>query len=59
MELIEIQAQDETGNWRTYNTLMVNNSQMIILSMRQLKDQFPDKRVRAVDQNGRLLDIII
>lgn len=59
MDLIEIQAQDETGNWRTYNSLMINNSQLILLAMKQLKEQFPDKRVRAIDQNGRLIDILI
>lgn len=59
MERIEIQIQDETGNWRTYNTIMLNSPPLIISSMKQLKDQFPDKRVRAIDQDGRVIDILI
>ena len=59
MERIDIQIQDETGNWRTYNSIMQNNSALIIMSMKQLKDQFPDRRVRAIDQNGRVVDILV
>lgn len=59
MERIDIQVQDESGNWRTYNSIMQNNSLLIIISMRNLKYQFPDKRVRAVDQDGRSVDFLI
>ena len=59
MERIDIHVQDESGNWRTYNSIMQNNSLLIIMSMRNLKDKFPDKRVRAVDQDGRIIDILI
>lgn len=58
MDNIEIQAQDETGNWRTYTTIFQNSSQLIIMSMRQLQWQFPDKRIRAVDGYGRVVDIL-
>lgn len=57
MDLISIQIQDITGNWRTYH-LTQNNSQMIIQAMKTLKNQFPDFRVRAVDKNERLVDIL-
>lgn len=57
MDNINLQVQDETGNWRTY-TVTQNNSQLIIMGMRQLQWQFPDKRIRAVDSNGRLVDIL-
>lgn len=56
MDIIEIQIQDMTGNWRTYTTTQ-NISALIIEAMRSLKRQFPDQRVRAVDGNGRLVDL--
>lgn len=57
MEFISIQLQDQSGNWRTYS-LTQNSSLLIIQSMKNLKDQFPDCRVRAVDSDGRLVDIL-
>jgi len=54
---IQVQVQDDTGNWRTYQ-ITTNNSQMIRSAMRQLKEQFPDNRVRAVDMDGRLVDMM-
>lgn len=57
MERIDIQLQDSSGVWRTYvNTL--NNSQRILSEMRSLQSRFPNYRVRAVDQNGRVVDIL-
>lgn len=57
MDMIEIQVQDTTGNWRTYS-ITQNISALIIEAMRSLKWQFPDQRVRAVDQLGHLVDIL-
>ena len=54
---IQIQLQDLTGNWRTYS-LTQNNSQMILSEMKQLSSRFPDQRVRAVDMDGKLIDIL-
>ncbi len=54
---IELQTQDITGNWRTMHVTQ-NNSQMIISGMRQIASQFPDQRVRAVDSDGRIVDIL-
>jgi hypothetical protein len=54
---IEIQAQDASGNWRTYNVIFQNNSQLILMEMKSLKNQFPEARVRAIDQDGRLIDL--
>jgi hypothetical protein len=51
-----IQVQDTTGYWRTY-TITTNNDALIMSAMKQLKWQFPDQRVRAVDQKGSLLNI--
>ena len=47
---VQIQLQDIMGNWRTYN-ITLNNSQMVLSEMKQLANQFPGQRVRAVDMN--------
>jgi len=57
MDQVQIQAQDKSGMWRTYH-ITSNNSQRIISEMRSLQSRFPDYRIRAVDQNGRLVDIL-
>lgn len=57
MDYVSIQAQDLSGIWRTYRNVQ-NNSQRILDEMRSLKSQFPDFRIRAVDSNGRLVDIL-
>lgn len=56
MNYIQIQVQI-SGLWRTYN-LVQNNSQRIIMAMDELKRQFPEHRVRAVDSNGTLVDLL-
>jgi hypothetical protein len=58
MDNVYIQAQDTSGMWRTYHVTM-NNSQRILSEMKSLKDRYPNFRVRAVDENGRLLDILV
>jgi hypothetical protein len=54
---VEIQAQETTGNWRTYH-ITNNNSQRILIEMRSLKSRYPDFRMRAVDRTGRLIDLL-
>ncbi len=54
---VEIQAQDSTGNWRTYS-YVINNPQRITNEMQQLAQNFPGARVRALDSNGRLVDVL-
>jgi hypothetical protein len=55
---VEIQAQDTTGNWRTYHITNINNSQVVLIEMRSLMSRYPDSRVRAVDRSGRLIDLL-
>lgn len=55
--MIEVQLQDETGNWRTFNVTQ-NIPPLIIAAEQQLAAQYPGRRVRAVDSNGRLVDIL-
>lgn len=57
MDRIEIQAQDTTGNWRTYHTTS-NNTQRILSEMKTLQSRLPNFRIRAVDANGRVVDIL-
>lgn len=57
MEFISIQVQDQSGNWRTYQQTQ-NIPLLIRQGMEELKRQFPDLRVRAVDSDGRLVDIL-
>jgi hypothetical protein len=52
-----VQAQDTVGVWRTY-TITANDPILMLTSMRSLKTRFPDYRVRAIDTNGRLIDIL-
>jgi len=53
---VEVQLQDESGNWRTM-AVTVNVSAIIRARMEEVQRQFPRSRVRAVDREGRLLDM--
>ncbi len=57
MNDVEIQLQDQSGMWRTY-LITINNSQMIQIRMKELKDRHPNLKVRAVDRSGRLIDML-
>jgi ribulose bisphosphate carboxylase small subunit len=52
-----IQLQDGSGMWRTY-TITINQSQKVLMEMQNLKRNHPNLRVRAVDKNGRVIDIL-
>lgn len=54
---IQVDIGNPAGSWRTLNTVM-NNAQIIGHSMKQLANRYPDKRIRAVDENGRLVDML-
>lgn len=56
MDMVQVQLQDENGNWRTYSTTQ-NIAQMYRDNMRQLQWQFPNARIRTVDSYGRVIDI--
>ena len=57
MDYVQIQVQDQSGTWRTYLNTQ-NNSQLILMRMKELQRQFPNFRIRAVDQQGKVLDIL-
>ena len=56
IDQVKIQLQDESGNWRTM-AVTVNVSAIIRARMDEVKRQFPNGRFRAVDANGRLVDL--
>jgi hypothetical protein len=57
MEYAEVQIQDVGGNWRTVSNVF-NNLQRIIFELRSVQSRYPDRRVRAVGKDGRLIDIL-
>lgn len=52
-----IQFQQISGNWVTVTTTM-NQSSVILNQMQTLKASMPECRVRAIDDHGRLLDML-
>lgn len=56
-EQVQIQVQDHSGVWRTVSWV-TNNSYRVVSEMRTVKKQYPDYRVRAVDADGRIVDIL-
>lgn len=58
MDYVLVQVQDTSGNWRTISQVP-NIDQMILAEMQNIKSQFPNQRVRAVDAVGRLIDILM
>ena len=54
---VAIQYQDALGNWII--SMTVPNEPPVILSgMKSVALLYPGKRVRAVDQDGKLIDIL-
>ena len=54
---VAIQYQDAMGNWITPVTVP-NQAPVILNGMNSVALLYPGKRVRAVDQDGRLIDIL-
>ena len=57
MDQVQIQAQDLSGMWRTVQYTF-NQSQRILAAMHSLQRRYPNYRIRAIDQNGRIIDIL-
>ena len=53
-----IEVQDASGTWQLF-TKTFNDSRYILPAMKSMKAANPDKRVRAVDDDGRLLDMLL
>jgi hypothetical protein len=58
MDSVFIQFQDSSG-WRNASILSDNvSSQRITFEMNIVQRLYPTNRIRAVDENGRLIDIL-
>jgi glutamine phosphoribosylpyrophosphate amidotransferase len=57
IENVEIHIQDYSGNWRTVPN-MQNQSQQVLLKLKPIQSRYPDRRVGAVDDSGRLIDLL-
>jgi hypothetical protein len=57
MDTIYIQLEDN-GNWLTVSSMPSGSPQSMSMEMRTLKRTHPERRVRAVDGEGRLLDLM-
>jgi hypothetical protein len=53
----DIEIQDYGGNWMTVSNV-VNNLQRIGFEIRDVQKRYPDRRVRAVGKDGRLIDML-
>lgn len=53
----EVQIDVGLGMWQTVVNC-INDSQVIRLTMEDLKRGHPERRVRCVDMQGRLLDLM-
>ena len=56
MDYVHVQVQI-SGVWQTFRSLP-NNSQMILCEMKNAKATYPDYRIRTVDANDRLIDML-
>lgn len=56
-DLIQIQMQDDFGLWLTH-TRVSNNQSHIAIEMKNMARMHPNRRIRAVDRAGRVIDIL-
>ncbi len=57
MPEISIQYQNANGNWTTVQQVM-NDPHNIANGLRSAKSMYPSSRIRAIDQSGRLVDML-
>jgi hypothetical protein len=55
--LADVQIQTNSKVWVTISRV-ANNLQRIDFEMRSVKSRYPDSRVRAVANDGKLIDLI-
>lgn len=49
---------DNNGTWRTATVLPAQDTQKLLIELKSQKTASPNKRVRAVDSAGRLVDLL-
>jgi uncharacterized protein with ParB-like and HNH nuclease domain len=52
------QVQDSTGVWFTINSFCAMDDVSIRTALKNAKWNYPNKRVRVVDYNNRLIDVL-
>ena len=57
MSTVEIQVWD-VSTWRTYERGIPNIPAFYVGAMRDAARSYPGRRVRAVDEDGRLVDLL-
>jgi len=55
--LADVQILTKSKVWVTISRV-VNNLQRIEFEMQSVKSRYPDTRVRAIDNDGKLIDLI-
>lgn len=56
--MITIQIQDINKNWVSVQFNVMNQPQVIMTRMQETQRSYPGKRVRAIDDAGRLVDLL-
>ena len=54
---VNIQYQDVTGSWYTVQ-VTENEPPRILMAMKSVSRQHPGCRIRAIDENVRIVDIL-
>lgn len=49
---------DNNGHWQTITSMDQGDTQKLQIEMRTIKRSYPNNRVRAVDDDGHLLDLL-
>lgn len=57
MDYVDVQIQDRGGNWVTVSKVIFD-LQRLSFELRSVASRYPERRVRAVDKSGRLIDLI-
>ena len=55
---VHFQVDQGNGYWQTLNTAYSITGQVVSMRLEELKRSYPAKRVRAVTDQGQLLDIL-
>lgn len=57
-KLLKLEVEQSSGQWREVKRIEGSTTQYISLQLRQLQSSSGGKRVRALDMDGRLVDML-
>lgn len=55
---VHFQVDQGNGYWITVNTAYNITGQVVSMKLRDMKQSYPDNRVRAISESGQLIDLI-